>query len=65
MQTYNSPEGVNLSWQYSQCTGAKKALLIGINYFRQQGELKGCINDVQNVRKFLIGKSFPALRLWF
>lgn len=60
VQTYNLPGGVNFSWQYSQCTGSKKALLVGINYFRQQGELKGCINDVQNVRKFLIGKSFPS-----
>ena len=58
IQTYNSPDGAHLSWQYSQCTGAKKALLVGINYFHQQGELKGCINDALNVRKFLIGKSF-------
>jgi len=45
---------MELSWQYSQCTGTKKALLIGINYFGQQGELRGCINDANNVRKFLI-----------
>ena len=29
------------------------ALLIGINYFRQRGELKGCINDVRRVKQFL------------
>jgi len=63
MQTYNSPDGAHLSWQYSQCTGAKKALLIGINYFRQQGELKGCINDALNVRKFLMGKGFPSFTI--
>ena len=57
VQTYNSPDGAHLSWQYSQCTGTKKALLIGINYFHQTGELKGCINDALHVRKFLIGKS--------
>ncbi|CAG8739257.1 34792_t:CDS:2, partial [Racocetra persica] len=34
--------------------GHKKALLIGINYFKQQGELRGCINDVANVKRFLI-----------
>ncbi|RIB09557.1 caspase domain-containing protein [Gigaspora rosea] len=34
--------------------GHKKALLIGINYFSQQAELKGCINDVANLKKFLI-----------
>jgi hypothetical protein len=31
----------------------KKALLIGINYTGSENELKGCINDVKNVRKFL------------
>src|SRR5690606_35405432 len=33
------------SFQYSQCTGCKKALLIGINYFNQRGQLRGCIHD--------------------
>lgn len=32
----------------------KKALLIGINYIGMNGELKGCINDCENVRKWLI-----------
>ena len=36
------------------CTGRRKALLIGINYFGQNGELKGCINDVRNVSAFLV-----------
>ncbi|KAK3309367.1 metacaspase-1 [Chaetomium strumarium] len=40
-------------FQYSNCTGTRKALLIGINYFNQQGELRGCINDVKNVASFL------------
>lgn len=31
----------------------KKALLIGINYIGTRAELKGCINDVINVRKYL------------
>ncbi|CAG8467962.1 11651_t:CDS:2 [Cetraspora pellucida] len=38
----------------SNCTGNKKALLIGINYFNTKFELKGCINDVRNVKRFLI-----------
>ena len=42
-------------FQYSQCNGKKKALLIGINYIGQQGELRGCINDVKNVKNFLTG----------
>jgi len=34
--------------------GKKKSLLIGINYVGQESELKGCINDVHNVREFLV-----------
>jgi len=45
------------TFQYSQCTGKKKALLIGINYFgHKPGELRGCINDVLNVKRFLMEK---------
>ncbi|KIY44706.1 peptidase C14, partial [Fistulina hepatica ATCC 64428] len=40
-------------FQYSQCTGKKKALCIGINYIGQSAELKGCINDAHNIRRFL------------
>lgn len=28
-------------------------MLIGINYFGQKGQLRGCINDVKNMSKFL------------
>ncbi|KAL1844100.1 hypothetical protein VTJ49DRAFT_4952 [Mycothermus thermophilus] len=42
------------AFQYSQCTGRKKALLIGINYFNQRGQLRGCINDVRNMAAFLV-----------
>ncbi|EMD33516.1 hypothetical protein CERSUDRAFT_118087 [Gelatoporia subvermispora B] len=41
-------------FQYSQCTGKRKALCIGINYIGQSAELKGCINDAHNVKRFLI-----------
>lgn len=34
-------------------TGRRKALFIGINYKGQQGELRGCLNDVKNIRTFL------------
>ena len=44
------------AYQYSQCTGKKKALLIGINYFGQRGQLRGCINDVKNLSQFLIDR---------
>jgi hypothetical protein len=49
---HGAPEGY--TFQYSNCTGRRKALLIGINYFGQEGELRGCINDVQNVSAFLV-----------
>jgi hypothetical protein len=48
---HGAPEGY--TYQYSNCTGKRKALLIGINYFGQEGELSGCINDVRNVSRFL------------
>jgi hypothetical protein len=37
----------------SPCNGRKKALLIGINYTGTQAALRGCINDVQNVKEYL------------
>ncbi|KAF8324509.1 caspase domain-containing protein [Amanita rubescens] len=38
----------------------RKSLLIGINYFNSSTELAGCINDVENVRQYLINdKGFP------
>ena len=43
----------NYSFQYSNCTGRRKALLIGINYFGQRGQLRGCINDVKNMSTYL------------
>ncbi|OAK99916.1 hypothetical protein IQ06DRAFT_152708 [Phaeosphaeriaceae sp. SRC1lsM3a] len=41
------------SFQYSACNGKRKALLIGINYFGQRGQLRGCINDVKNMSTYL------------
>ncbi|KAK3335222.1 Metacaspase-1A [Cercophora scortea] len=49
---HGAPEGY--TFQYSNCSGKRKALLIGINYFGQKGELRGCINDTKNVSNFLI-----------
>lgn len=43
----------NYAYQYSRCTGRRKALLIGINYFGQRGQLRGCINDVRNMTTYL------------
>ncbi|KAI0033065.1 peptidase C14, caspase domain-containing protein, partial [Vararia minispora EC-137] len=41
-------------FQYSQCTGKKKALCIGVNYFGTNAELRGCINDARNIQRFLV-----------
>lgn len=48
---HGAPAGY--SFQYSNCTGRRKALLIGINYFGQRGQLRGCINDVKNMSNYL------------
>jgi len=34
--------------------GKRRVLLIGINYYGQQAELRGCINDVRNIQRFLL-----------
>ncbi len=47
-----APEGY--TFQYSNCTGQRKALLVGINYIGSQAALRGCINDVHNVSAFLV-----------
>lgn len=36
----------------SKISGRRKALFIGINYVGQKGELKGCVNDVVNIKNF-------------
>ncbi|PHH87282.1 hypothetical protein CDD83_9073 [Cordyceps sp. RAO-2017] len=46
-----APQGY--AFRYSNCTGRRKALLIGINYFGQRGQLRGCINDVRNMTSYL------------
>ncbi|KAF3911880.1 Metacaspase-1A [Arthrobotrys entomopaga] len=46
-------QGLNYQWMPSKCNGRRKALLIGINYFTQRGQLRGCINDVKNMKQFL------------
>jgi metacaspase-1 len=35
------------------CTGTKRAILIGINYTGQQGQLSGCHNDASNMGDYL------------
>ncbi|ODV63035.1 caspase family protein, partial [Ascoidea rubescens DSM 1968] len=49
-------EGYN--FKYSDCSGKKKALIIGINYTGTKYQLKGCINDAHNVKKFLLRNGY-------
>lgn len=35
-------------------TGTKRAVLIGINYVGQTGELSGCQNDVFNMKEYIM-----------
>ncbi|KAJ2822619.1 Ca(2+)-dependent cysteine protease, partial [Coemansia sp. 'formosensis'] len=54
---YNIPQEIQQEASkvaLSNCRGRKRALLIGINYFGTKHMLKGCINDVHNIKKFII-----------
>ncbi|EKM52940.1 uncharacterized protein PHACADRAFT_210705 [Phanerochaete carnosa HHB-10118-sp] len=53
-QHYAHIETPSLHFEYSKCTGRKKALCIGVNYIGMKEQLSGCINDAKNVRSFLI-----------
>ncbi|MCJ1386347.1 Ca(2+)-dependent cysteine protease [Xylographa soralifera] len=53
MQSFGNGAPNNYAYQYSSCTGSRKALLIGVNYFGQRGQLRGCINDVKNMSTYL------------
>jgi len=44
------------SYVSSTCTGNKKALFVGINYFKSKAELNGCINDVKNVSELVCAR---------
>ncbi|KAF7520217.1 hypothetical protein G7054_g12847 [Neopestalotiopsis clavispora] len=52
-QSFGHGAPQNYAFQYSACTGRRKALLVGINYFGQRGQLRGCINDVRNMSSYL------------
>uniref|UniRef100_A0A060T8P4 Metacaspase-1 n=1 Tax=Blastobotrys adeninivorans TaxID=409370 RepID=A0A060T8P4_BLAAD len=49
MQQYGNGQ----SFQYSNCTGRKKALCIGINYTGSKNALRGCINDARAMAAYL------------
>ncbi|KAI1848353.1 hypothetical protein JX265_008867 [Neoarthrinium moseri] len=55
-QSFGHGAPQNYAFQYSNCTGRRKALLVGINYFGQRGQLRGCINDVKHMSAYLVEK---------
>lgn len=40
-------------WKRPQPSGRQRALLVGINYLGSRAQLRGCINDVHNMRRLL------------
>lgn len=51
-------------FKISNCNGTKKALLIGINYIGSKFQLKGCFNDVKNIKEFITSKyNFPEANM--
>lgn len=53
MQSFYGAAPQSSPFHYSSHPGRRKALLIGINYFGQREQLRGCINDVKNMSAFL------------
>ncbi|ORY96418.1 caspase domain-domain-containing protein [Syncephalastrum racemosum] len=49
-----SAQKQKVDYKLSDCRGRKRALLIGINYFNTPNELNGCINDVHNIKNFIM-----------
>ncbi|CAE6364393.1 unnamed protein product [Rhizoctonia solani] len=43
-----------LHYRLSQATGKRKAVLVGCNYPGTTASLEGCVNDVFNIKRFLI-----------
>ncbi|KAK0521001.1 Ca(2+)-dependent cysteine protease [Tilletia horrida] len=58
---YERPQGPqmhgNMKYEYSSMTGKRKALLIGINYVGTRAELRGCHNDVENMKNFIMQRA--------
>ena len=43
--------------------GDKRALLVGINYRGTSSELSGCINDVENVKRYLLTQGYSEEKI--
>ena len=52
--TSNAPQSTEQATEtLGKVHGHRRALFVGINYVGQKGELRGCINDVKNIKNFL------------
>lgn len=56
-QTLPGGQVLDQTYQYSKCSGRKRALFVGINYKGQPNELEGCVNDAKNMCKFMMSAS--------
>lgn len=60
--TFNKPEVQHTSQEeydeYDSRDSIKKCLLIGINYVGTRAELRGCVNDTENIKEFLIKNKY-------
>eukprot|EP00995_Heteronema_vittatum_P005698 NODE_189_length_1669_cov_858.618519_g128_i0.p1 GENE.NODE_189_length_1669_cov_858.618519_g128_i0~~NODE_189_length_1669_cov_858.618519_g128_i0.p1 ORF type:complete len:448 (-),score=151.78 NODE_189_length_1669_cov_858.618519_g128_i0:324-1637(-) len=48
---------------FAPISGNRKALLVGINYVGQQGQLRGCVNDAKSMARYLKEQGFSTMRL--
>jgi len=58
----SSSRSMDLNCDFSvknpESNGNMRALLVGINYVGQNGELRGCHNDVETMRRYLEGQGY-------
>lgn len=55
---HSTQQSGNQRYQYSAMNGKRKALLIGINYKGTRSELRGCWNDVENLKRFIMSRGY-------
>ena len=59
--TYQRPQGQTMDngmrYEYSSMNGKRKALLIGINYVGTSSALRGCWNDIDNMKNFIMQRA--------
>ncbi|KAF5373806.1 hypothetical protein D9758_000834 [Tetrapyrgos nigripes] len=56
VKRYEQTTVTKSEWVRSNCTGQKKALLVGINYVGSDNALEGCHSDVDRMYQFLVEK---------